>query len=122
MIFATLSDKYSKSHADVSIYCACVNSLKFEIKLDPPGVFVPGNPRQRARVKDLASLGLTADRDKQVRMDLRKSFHRTDINLYGSCNVARCLVQPQKHLITVSLIELTDLSTPSSLSPIMPSG
>lgn len=44
------------------------------------------------------------------------------INVGGGCNVARCLVQPQKHLITVSLIELTDLSTPSSLTPIMPSG
>lgn len=44
------------------------------------------------------------------------------INVGGGCNAARCLVQPQKHLITVSLIELTDLSTPSSLTPIMPSG
>lgn len=53
---------------------------------------------------------------------IRHRFHGTDINVGGGCNATRCLVQPQKHLITVSLIELTDLSTPSSLSPIIPSG
>lgn len=50
------------------------------------------------------------------------NLDNTCINVGGGCNAARCLVQPQKHLITVSLIELTDLSTPSSLTPIMPSG